>query len=132
MAINGSDVLLKVNTNTSASPVWVAVGSQREASFEDTTEEIDISTKDGGREKLLMAGRYSSSVSLDSLYVPTDTAFVALKDAMRDGDLVMIQRTQSGSVVEAASAIVTSMSESYPDQDAATISISLTIDGEWA
>lgn len=131
MAINGTDVLLKVNTNTSASPVWVAVGSQREASFEDTTEEIDVSTKDG-REKVILPGRYGSSVTLDSLYVPSDTAYLALKDAMRDGDLIMIQTTQSGSIVEAATALVTSMSTSFPDQDAATISISLVVDGEWA
>lgn len=131
MAINGTDVLLKVNTNTSASPVWVAVGSQREASLEETTEEIDVSTKDG-REKVIIPGRYGSTISLDSLYVPSDTAYGALKNAMRDGDLIMIQTTQSGSVVESATALVTSMSTSFPDQDAATISISLTIDGEWA
>jgi TP901-1 family phage major tail protein len=130
MAINGADVLLKVNTGTASSPVWTAVGGQRDASIEETTEEIDTSSKDG-REKTVIAGRYASNITLDSLYVPSDTAYSELQNAMRNGDLIQIQSV-SGSVVSSAYAIVTSLSESFPDQDAATVSISLTVDGNWA
>ena len=130
MAINGADVLLKVNTGTAGSPVWTAVGGQRDASIEETTEEIDTSSKDG-REKTVIAGRYASNITLDSLYIPSDTAYSELQNAMRNGDLIQIQSV-SGSVVSSAYAIVTSLSESFPDQDAATVSISLTVDGNWA
>ena len=121
MATNGSDVLIYVYIAGTPTPV----GSQREASIEETTEEIDISTKDS-RAKRVIPGRYSSTISLDSLYVPTDSAYGALKTAMRDGTPVVVSTG-----TEYASAIVTSLSESYPDQDTATVSIGLSVNGAW-
>lgn len=128
--MNGTDVLLMVNTGTTEVPVWTAVGSQRDVTFEESTEEIDVSSKEG-REKEVVAGRYSSSVSLDALYVPSDTAYSELQDAMRSGDLVQIARSVSDTETEKADALVTSLSESFPDQDGATVSVSLTISGAW-
>lgn len=121
MATNGSDVLIYVYI----AGVKTAVGSQREASIEETNEEIDISTKDL-RAKRVLPGRYSSTISLDSLYVPSDSAYSALKTAMRNGTAVVV-----ATETEYANAIVTSLSESYPDQDAATVSIGLSVSGEW-
>ncbi len=66
MAENGSSVLLLVNTGTPSVPVYEAVGSQRDVSFEETTEEIDVSSKDG-RAMRVLPGRYGSSLSLESL-----------------------------------------------------------------
>lgn len=84
MAMNGTDILLLVNTGTPGSPVYEVVGSQRDVTFEETTDEIDVSSKDG-RAKRVLPGRYSASISLDALYVPTGAAYQALKDAMRNG-----------------------------------------------
>lgn len=131
MAMNGTDILLQVNTGTILVPVYETVGSQRDVTFEETSEEIDVSSKDG-RAKRVLAGRYGASVSLDALYVPTDAAYQSLKDAMRNGDLIKVLRQESGASLEEATALVTSLSEAGPDQGEATISISLTIDGEWA
>ena len=78
--MNGTDVLVLVNTGTNESPVWTAVGSQRDCSFEETNEEIDMSSEDG-RAKRVIAGRYASTLSLDALYVPDDTAYLDLKTA---------------------------------------------------
>jgi TP901-1 family phage major tail protein len=122
MAMNGTDVLLYVD--------GVVVGSQRDVTFEESTEEIDVSSKDR-RAKRVLAGRYSSTVSLEALYVPTDTAYMSLKDAMRNGDFVTIVRLEDSVALESAEAIVTSLSEAAPDQGEATVSISLTIDGDW-
>lgn len=122
MAINGSDIVLMVNV----SGTMTAVGSQRDVTFEETTEEIDVSSKDG-RSKRVLPGRYSSSVSLDGLYVPSDDAYLALQTAMRNGTAVVIAKDDD----EYASAIITSLSEAFPDQDGATISASLTISGAW-
>jgi len=130
MAINGSDVLLLVNTGTAAVPVYTAVGSQRGVSFEETTEEIDISSKDS-RAKRVLPGRYSASLSLESLYVWSDTGYQALRDAMRDGELILVAKQDDGVTMETADALVTSMSEEFPDQEEATISVDLTIDGFW-
>lgn len=130
MALNGSDVLLLVNTGTPTVPVYEAVGSQRDVTFEESTEEIDVSSKDG-RAKRVLPGRYSSSISMDALYVPSDAAFQALQDAMRDGEMILVAREEEGVTLETANAVITNMSSAMPDQGASTISISLTIDGEW-
>ena len=121
--MNGSDVLLFVD--------GVAVGSQRGVEFSEDTAEIDVSNKQAGRAQRVIAGRYSASVSLDALYVPDDTGYQSLQSAMRNGTAVTVVKTESGVTIESASAIVTSLSERDPDQDASTISCDLTIDGEW-
>lgn len=130
MALNGSDVLLLVNTGTPTVPAYEAVGSQRDVNFEESTEEIDVSSKDS-RAKRVLPGRYSSSLSLDALYVPSDAAYQALKSAMRDGELILVAREEEGVTLETANALITSMSEAMPDQGESTISISLTVDGVW-
>lgn len=130
MAMNGSDVLLLVNTGTPAVPSYEAVGSQRDVTFDEATEEIDVSSKDS-RAKRVLPGRYSSSLSLDALYVWTDDGYRALRDAMRDGELILVAREDDGATVETADSLITSLSESFPDQGEGTISISMTIDGFW-
>lgn len=130
MAMNGSDVLLLVNIGTAASPVYQAVGSQRNVTLEESTEEVDVSSKDS-RAKRVLAGRYGATISLDALYVPTRDDYNALKDAMRNGELILVARQESGVTTETANALVTSMSEEFPDQADATISVSLTVDGFW-
>jgi len=130
MAKNGTDILLLVNTGTNVSPAYEVVGSQRDVTFDETTEEIDVSSKDS-RAKRVLPGRYSAAVSLEALYVPSDAAYGALQDAMRNGELIKIAKEDDGTTVETADALITSMSENDPDQGESTISISLTIDGEW-
>jgi len=126
MAMNGTDILLLVYDGAA----YDVVGSQRDVTFEETTDEIDVSSKDS-RNKRVLPGRYSSTVSLDALYVPTDDAYEKLKDAMRTGVAVKLMRQEDGVSLESADAIVTSISEAGPDQGEATISVSLTIDGAW-
>lgn len=130
MAMNGSSVLLLVNTGTEQAPSYEAVGSQRDVTFEEATEEIDVSSKDS-RFKRVLPGRYSANVSLEALYVPTDAAYDALADAMRAGEMILIAREEEDETVETATALITSISGKMPDQAESTISISLTIDGEW-
>ena len=120
--MNGADILIWIDGNM--------VGSQRDVTIDETTAEIDMSSKDA-RERRVIAGRYSANLSLDALYVPSDTAYAALKAAMRAGTLVEVVRIEEGSVLESANAVVTSLSEKGPDQDAATVSIGLAIDGAW-
>lgn len=130
MAKNGTDILLLVNTGTNIAPAYEEVGSQRDVTFDETTEEIDVSSKDS-RAKRVLPGRYSAGISLEALYVPSDAAYQALQDAMRNGELIKVAKEDDGDTVETADALITSMSENDPDQGESTISISLTIDGEW-
>jgi len=130
MAMNGSDVLVLVNTGTPTVPVYEAVGSQRDVTFDEATEEIDVSSKDS-RAKRVLAGRYSATLNLDALYVWADDGYRALRDAMRDGELILVAREDDSTTIETADALVTTLSESFPDQGEGTISISMTIDGFW-
>lgn len=130
MAMNGTDLLLLVNTGTPLAPTYEAVGCQRDATLEETTDTIDVSCKDSRAQRVL-PGRYSATISLDALYVPTDDAYLALRDANRDGELILVARQVDGVVTETVTAKLDTISEAFPDQDAATISVSLTIDGFW-
>jgi TP901-1 family phage major tail protein len=129
--MNGTDILLMVNTGSPSVPVYEVVGSQRDATFGETNETIDVSSKDTGRGKRVLAGRYTSEITMDALYVPSDAAYQALKNALRDGTLIKVVRQESGASMEQADAVVTDLSQAAPDQDAATVSIGLAIDGLW-
>jgi hypothetical protein len=122
MPMNGTDVLLLVDT--------VLLGSQRNLSRDENTAEIDVSSKDG-RAGRVLPGRYGSSLTLDALYVPSETAYLALQAANRNGTFVTVVLMEAGLVTESAQAIVTALTETWPDQDAAVISVSLTVDGDW-
>ena len=120
--MNGTDILILVEGNL--------LGSQRDVTIEETTESIDMSSKDG-RARRVIPGRYASTLSLDEVYVPDDTAYLALQTAMRDGNLIQLMVQEEGVIIESAMAVITSMSKAGPDQDAATVSIAFDIDGEW-
>jgi TP901-1 family phage major tail protein len=128
--MSGSDVLLLVNTGSIGSPIYTAVGSQTGVKRTETTGAIDITSKNS-RARRVLPGEYGSSLSLDALYVPDDASFQALKDAMRNGDLIKVRISDDGVELEEAAALITSMAEDYPDKAAATIAVALTIDGEW-
>lgn len=130
MAQNGTDVLLLVNTGTPAVPAYEAVGCQRDVTFEETTAEIDVSCKDS-RAMRVLPGRYGSTLTLDHLYISTNDGYLALQAAMRDGELILVMKQNDGVSTEYADALVTSLSEAFPDQAEATVSVSMTIDGFW-
>jgi predicted secreted protein len=120
--MNGTDVLIWIDGNM--------VGQQRDVTIDENTAEIDASNKEQ-REMRVLPGRYDSTLSLDGLYVPDDTAYLALQAAMRNGTFVEVVIVEDGVVTESADAIVGALSRAAPDQDVATVSISLRIDGAW-
>lgn len=128
MAMNGTDLLILVNIGTDQNPTYMAVGCQRDATIDESSDTIDVSCKDS-RAMRVLAGRYSATIDLDALYIPDDQAYMALKAANRAGDLIMIARQEQNVVTESFPAIVTKMSEAFPDQGEATISASFAVDG---
>jgi predicted secreted protein len=123
MALNGADVLLLVD--------GVAIGSQRDVTFERSTNSIDSSHKNSGADQRVIPGRRSSTLTLDALYVPDDAAYLLLRNAWETNTMITVNRQEEGSILESAAAMITSLSERAPDMELATISISLTIDGAW-
>ena len=130
MAMNGTDLLILANTGTPGVPAYSVVGCQRDASIDEASATIDVSCKDSRAQRVL-PGRYSGTISIDALYVPDDAAYQALKNANRDGTLILIAREENGVVTETVPAKIDSIGGKFPDQAEAAISISLTIDGFW-
>jgi predicted secreted protein len=130
-AMNGSDVLILVNTGTAAVPIYEAVGSQRDMTIEQTSDEIDTSNKTSGRYAEFMPGRYSSTVSFESMYVPNDGSYAVLRASCEYGLFLKIRREYAGVAEREADAFVTSLSESFPDQEPGVVSASMRITGPW-
>jgi TP901-1 family phage major tail protein len=128
----GSDVLLHVQTGgTPAAPTLEVVACQRDVTFTENTAVIDVSCKDQ-REQRVLGGRYSSEITLDSLYVENDDGYQALRDAVRNGELIVVERIQDPVLTDRyASALITSLSDRFPDQAESTLSATLVIDGPW-
>lgn len=129
--LNGTDVLLLVNTNTPASPVWEVVAAQQDVTFDENTDYVDTSSKDSRNRKGL-AGRYSWSASFDSLFIPGNPQYLALKTAMRSGALIEVRRRESGTDIEKSGGVVANLSSSFPDQGAAVVSATIEGTEGWA
>lgn len=128
MAMNGTDLLILANIGTPETPSYMAVGCQRDATIDRQNAVIDVSCK-SSRAQRVLAGRYSATISLDALYIPDDQAWQALNAAMLSGENILMAREEKGVVTETFPAVVTGLSESYPDQGEATISATFTVDG---
>jgi len=128
--VNGYDVLIQVQ-EPSGSGNFETVASQRGVTFNETTAAIDMASKQR-REYVGTPGRYNATVSMNSLYIPSSSGYTKIRTAMRSGTLVRLQRRQLGATLEAADAIVTSLSEDFPDQEAAVVSADFQITGPWA
>jgi len=131
MAINGTTVLIGINTGTVAAAVFAVLGSQRGVTIDENTDPIDGSSKDS-RARGVDAGRYSFSLSLDALYVQSSSEYAIMKQKFRAGEKLLIRHSKSGVDWEEANVLITNMSEDFPDQAEATISISMEGDGEWS
>jgi hypothetical protein len=129
--MNGTDILLLANTGTMVSPVYEVMASQRNYGQTENTALRDASSKDA-REAANEPGRYSATISLEQLYVPTDACYLALQAAMRDGEKILVIRQEDGVSIEAATCVITSLSISGPDQETATVSAELALDGAFS
>jgi predicted secreted protein len=129
MAKNGTAFLLYVHDGAN----YVAVGSteQRSLDITETTAVIDTSAK-AGRSSTFIAGRYSSTLSIEALYVPNDGGIAAIKSANRLGEAVIVRVYEDGAAVEQATCIVTSVARSNPAEDNSTYAIDLQVTGAWS
>lgn len=128
--MNGSDILVQIEAPADSGN-YVTVGSQRGATFAETTAPIDMNSKES-RLSYINPGRYSSTVSLESMYIPSASGYAALASAMRNGEYVRLRRRERGATLESAQAVVTSLSLAAPDQDAAIASAEFQLNGGWS
>ena len=130
----GHGVLLKVNTGTVGVPVWTEIGSQRDMSIENTTDIIDVSSKESNNDETL-PGRRRWAISGDALYIKDTADFNKLRSAFEaDTDAnrkIQVMEVHDATNVRWIYAWIESMTETFPDNAEATISISLRATGDW-
>jgi len=137
MAGTGGQAIL-VQVSGDGGTTYTTLGGQRGATISESNDEIDLSSKDA-REWVGIAGRYSSTVSCEHLYVsPLGTEQAILLTAIRAGTTVKLKRmetpTTGGVAVSkgSATAIVTSWELDAPDQAEAVVSAEFKVSGAWA
>lgn len=128
--INGADVLILVDVGVSA-PSFVIAAGQRDVTFDESNNLIDVSSKDTGRIEEVLMGRLTQTVTLDMLFINGDAGYLALKDASRNGTAITIRRRFQGADIEDATAFIETRSETFPDQDAGLVSLAFRLSGAW-
>lgn len=127
--MNGSDVLVQVETPLDSGN-YVTVGSQRGVTFADSTNAIDMSSKND-RRTFVNPGRWGCTVSLEYMYIASASGYLRLRAASRNGEYVRLKRMERGTPTEVGQFIVTSLSEAAPDQDAMIVSADFQMNGGW-
>lgn len=128
--IDGASVLLMVNLGDDTAPNWTAVAEQTGLSTENSRNLIEASSKDSDHTKWIY-GKQDGTVTLESLYVPNDAAFKAIEEAMNNKEIVILRRTENGEDIEEATALVSTISKEWPDNDASTCSAEFQLDEPW-
>lgn len=126
MSMNGSDLMLMVNVGST--PTLVAC--QRNYTWNAARSEIDMSCKNEDVSRVIV-GRLKETLTLESLYAPTDTAYLALVAAFQANTLITVTEEEEGDPVRSASALITSISKAAPMDGGVTFSANLTISGAW-
>lgn len=128
--VNGSEVLIQVNTGTVAAPVWTTVGGQRDASISGSLALIDASSKDS-RNEVVLAGRWTGECTLSHVYHPGATEQRLLRNANRNGTAVRLRTFESGVAKEIADSIVTDYNENHPDMEVSDAEVTFHISNGW-
>lgn len=128
--MDGAQVLVLVDMGENGESDWQACAEQTNLSSETTRNMIEASSKDSDHAKWLY-GKQESSVSLEKLYTPNDSAFMAIEDAMNEKETIVLRRTENGEDVEEATALVESISKEFPDDDASTCEAEFQLNERW-
>jgi len=132
MAVNGNTIIVSVDAKE--------IGSQRGASFESAAEMLDISDKTSNDAKFL-PGKNTETVSCSAFYVVADASQLALRTKYESGgtvDLIWFEGSTDGtddspaSNLRTATAYVSSLSVSAPEQGPAETEVSFQVTGGWA
>jgi hypothetical protein len=94
---NGTNITVLVTTD--GGTTFAAIGSETNAVFSQTTEYIDVSTKES-RKRAGLPGKYSASVTVDNMYVEGSANVALLETASRNGTTIAIQRAVAGEGTE--------------------------------
>lgn len=113
----GLDVLIKIGSQ--------AIGGQKSASIEMSTDSIDVSNKVTGEWVQKIPGFKQWSMTCDGLYISDDEGYAALMTAFKNSTPVqVIFADENATISQSGNAIVSSMSLDAPYDDALTYAVS--------
>lgn len=127
--VSGVSFLVKVNTGTVATPVYTAVGGQRNATLSMGTDEIDLTDKASSNWHEGLPSVRNWSIEGDGLLVQDDAGLQELEDAFIGGEMLKVQLLTASGKTYTGDAILTDFSYEAPYDDAATASYTLTGSG---
>ncbi len=129
--MDGSDLMLMVDTSATETPNYVLVACQRGFTYSGSRSEIDVSCKNEDVTRVI-GGRMKETLTLESLYAPSDAAYQKLMTAFLAGTKVKVAEQEEGVTKRKGYAYIISMSKAAPMDGGVTFSANLTIDGAFA
>jgi TP901-1 family phage major tail protein len=128
--MRGVDILIQIESKTTPG-TFVTVAGQRNATFSEEAETIDMTSKMSNGYTENDYGLGSWSVSCDGVYVLGNAELTALRDAQRNKEMVKCRWVEAGSPqIEEGLAVVTSREIEGPYDAEATYSVELTGSGK--
>lgn len=118
-----------MNTGTVETPVWTAVGGQRNATLNMGTATVDTTSKDSSGWEENLPGLRNWNVEFDGLFVEDDDGLAALEDAFMSGKQVQVQVATPAGITYEGTATLTDFSYEGPYEGEATASGTLTGSG---
>lgn len=126
MSARGVDILVLVESDTTPG-TFIPAGGQREATFKEENEPIDITSKTSGGYLEQDYGLGNWGIDAGGVYVIGDASLKALKKAQRERKLVKLRWVETGETeVEEGMAIITSREIEAPYDGESTYSIEFT------
>jgi len=127
--ITGNKTLFSIEVDTD---VWVVLARQRNAQVQGQSQRINASSKDDGADGTFLTGQRTSTLTLEGLFTIGDPALQKLKDAQAAQTEVNVRRVQDSVEIEQATCVVEDVSENHPDNEVATVSVTLPLKGGWS
>lgn len=122
--MKGVDVLIQIEATTPGT--YVTVGGQRGATLSESSETIDVTSKDSAGNYEYEYGLFGWTVSCDGIYIDNEANYIKLRDAMKNKTKVKVQvKIGTGTAVRKGDALVISSELDAPYDGEVTYSLEL-------
>ena len=124
MAQSGKVMLLYVNTGTSGSPIWTAIGQQQGFDISRGRTSTTVGHKDSSQEVTIL-GNKTLSLSLTGLYIRNDSGLARLRTAYDSGEDILVRSQEQGADIEEFLVKIQDFNEGHPHDGPSSYSLTL-------
>ena len=126
IGVNG---LLYINTGTVASPTYILIGGQRNATLKNSKSTVDITNKGDFGWRNTTGTVREVSIDFDGLVDEADSGFLALRDVFWNNVSKLFRFITPGGVTFTGTYELDTIDENYPYDDAVGYSATLNSKG---